>query len=44
MFKKKIGLHLPNFINYSTLIIEHNWEDLYIQLKNRQMWTFDNTN
>ena len=32
------------FINYSTLTIEHNWEDLYIQPRNRQTCTFGNTN
>ena len=27
------------FINYSTLNSEHNWEALYIQLKNQQTCT-----
>jgi hypothetical protein len=33
-----------NWINYSTLDNEHNWEDLHIQFKNPQTHTSHNHN
>ena len=33
-----------NIHDYSTLNNEHNWKDLYIQLRNQQTYTSDNHN
>ena len=41
---KEIGLRLQLWNNYSTLNIEHNWEDLCIMLRNQQTCTSDNHN
>ena len=41
---KEIGLCLQILITYSTLNSEHDWEDLYIQLRNQQTCISDNHN